>query len=136
MLNVRRVLLVVAAICAMTSCSRDDEVKTVIADVDRFTNELVQKFKGAGNASKGVDEAQKYLDANRDSVHKKMESIKDVRGFQVTEETKKKMEESLVNDAKAVTDLFANNIATAARNQDFQNKMMKLINDYKDMLAK
>jgi hypothetical protein len=128
-------VVVVAALTAW-GCSRDGEVMGFVKDFDGFTGELVKKVKNAPNASVGVDGAQKYLDDNKAQLRERVEAIKAVRNFQISDQTKKKVEASFMSNATAVADLQLRYVGQAAMDAAFGRKLEKLVNDYRDMVVK
>ena len=130
-------LAVTAALSVATlACSRDAEILAFVGDLDSFTAQLVKTAKSAASPSAGIDAAQKYLDDNKEQLRTKLETIKSVKNFQVSEETKKKIEASFMKNASAVVDLEVQNVALAATDAQFRSKVEKLVNDYKDVLTK
>src|SRR5689334_25385337 len=95
-------LLVVVLALSVTACKKDNQISAVIKDLDSFTNELVAKVEKSPNAQSGIDEAQKFLDSKKAEMKSKLDSIKNVRGFQVSEETKKTMTDSLTKNVTSV----------------------------------
>jgi hypothetical protein len=135
----RKVLsLAVAAVVSITTlaCSRDAEILAFVGELDSFTAQLVKTAKSAPNPSAGIDAAQKYLDDNKTQLKKKLEAIKTVKNFQVSEETKKKIEASFMSNASAVVSLEVEYVALAATDSAFRGKVERLVNDYKDVLTK
>jgi hypothetical protein len=138
MIVIRRslVLALVAVLAAgLAACSRDEEVKSALAALDSFTGDLVKKVKTAPNPSAGVNAAQTYLDANRGSLQEKLAGIKTLRGFQVSEETRKKLEAGFMNNATAVAGLQLDYVSQAALDKDFSARLEKLVNDYKNVVT-
>ena len=127
------VLLIVFACLLFAGCKKDAEVKTVLADFDSFTNELVKRVESASDPSAGVDDAQKYFDSKKAEMTAKMDSLKGIRGYQVSEETKKMMESSLVDDAKRIANLQVKYMGTSMRNATFKAKLDKLTRDYQSL---
>jgi Tfp pilus assembly protein PilP len=131
----RAALAVLVLAVVTTACSRDDEVNKTVADLQSFTDQLVAKVKAAPDPSAGVDAAQKYLDEHRAEIKGKLAAVKEVRGFQISEATKKKTEEAFTKMAQAVVSLSLENVGRAARDAGFQAKLEKLTNDYRDLIA-
>ena len=120
---------------ALVACSRDEEVNKVVADFDAFSKEIVNKVKTASNPAAGIVEAQKYLDANKAAITRRLASIKDVKNFQLSDETKKKMEATVKSDAEAVAGLAMGYVGQLAMNADLRAKFEKLVNDYKGIVT-
>jgi hypothetical protein len=127
--------LVAAFAAGLVACSRDEEVKAAMAELDSFSSALVKAVKTAPNPSAGVDAAQKYLEANKGGVQQKMAAIKDLRNFQVSEETRKKLEACVMNNATAVAGLQLDYVSQAALDSEFSARLEKLVNDYKNVVT-
>lgn len=127
--------LVAVFAAGLAACSRDEEVKSALAALDGFTADLVKKVKAAPNPSAGVDAAQKYLDANRAGLQEKLAGIKTLRGFQVSEETRKKLEAGFMGNATTVAGLQLEYVSQAAMDKDFSARLEKLVNDYRDVVT-
>ena len=127
-------LLAAVAVCA-TACSKDKEVLGFVAEFDAFSAEIVKQVKQASNPSTGVDAAQAYLDGNKARIKQGLDSIKSVKNFQISDETKKKVEQSLTKDATAVAGLEMDYVMQMATNQAFRKKLEKLVADYRDVVA-
>jgi hypothetical protein len=132
----RRFAVALGLSLALTACSRDEEVNKVVADFDGFSKELVNKVKTAPNLADGLAEAQKLLDANKETMVQRLSSIKDVKGFQVSADTKKKMEETLKSDAEAVGGLGMAYVTQLALNAGLTSKFQKLANDYSGIVSR
>ena len=128
-------ILLLACGAALAGCKKDTEVNAVIGELDSFTKELVSKVESAPNPSAGVDEAQKYLDAHKDDLKAKINSLKELRGYQVSDDTMKKMKESVTEDAMSVAKLQIKYMQQSIRDPAFKAKLDKLLNDYQSLLT-
>lgn len=128
-------LLIVSACLLVAGCKKDAEVKTLLADFDSFTNDLIKRVDSASDPSAGVDDAQKYFDSKKADMTAKMDKLKSIRGYQVGEETKKMMEASLVEDAKKIAGLQVKYIGTSMRDRAFKAKLDKLTRDYQSLFS-
>src|SRR5436190_19890207 len=130
----RFTILAFVLVCLFVSgCKKDTQINSVIAELDSFTTDLVKRVESAPNSSAGVDDAQKFLDSKKSDLTAKIASLKDIRGYQVSEETKKKMNDSVTNDVKRVAGLQIKYIATSMRDAAFKTKLEKLTRDYQSM---
>ena len=130
----RLITLSLLLVCLLVSgCKKDTQINAVIAELDTFTTDLVKKVESAPNPSAGVDDAQKFLDSKKTDLAAKIASLKDVRGYQVSEDTKKKMTASIVDDVKRVGGLQIKYIATSMRDAAFKAKLEKLTRDYQSL---
>ena len=122
-------LSLVLAVLALTGCKKDAQINAVLADFDAFTKELVKKVEAQPNVA-GVDDAQKFLDSKKSEMTAKWDSIKGARGFQVSEDTQKKMEESLKNNFMSVAGLQMKYMSKSMSDPAFKTKLEKLVKDY------
>jgi len=132
----RKLLALLVAVLALsvTACKKDNQINGVIKDLDTFTNELVAKVEKSSNTQSGVDEAQKFLDSKKAEMKSKLDSIKNVRGFQVSDETKKTMTDSLTKNVTSVAQLQIKYVQLSVRDAAFKAKLEKLVNDYTQLL--
>jgi hypothetical protein len=119
---------------ASAGCSKDAEVQKTLTDLDTFTTQLVGKVKSASTPQAGVDEAQKYLDANGGALRAKVAELKNVRGFQINAETKKKLETGFLNSATAVAGLQLEYVQQSVQDQAFKQRLDKLVTDYRNLI--
>jgi hypothetical protein len=127
-------LLVAVVALSAVACKKDNQINSVIKDLDVFTNELVAKVEKSSNAPSGVDDAQKFLDSKKAELKSKLDSIKNVRGYQVSEETKKTMTDSLTKNVTSVAQLQIKYVQLSIRDAAFKAKLEKLVNDYTQLL--
>jgi len=134
---IRKTLMVaVAATIALAegACSKDQEILAFVGEFDAFSAAIVKDVKTAPSPSAGVDIAQKYVDENRATIRQKLQAIKSVRNFEVSEDTRKKVEASLTSSATAVAGLPLEYVSQMARDAAFRSKMEKLVKDYQSVL--
>ena len=126
-------LIVAFACLLLAGCKKDAEVKAALNDFDSFTNELVKRVESASDPAAGVDDAQKYFDSKKAEMTTKMDTLKGIRGYQVSDETRKMMESSLVDDAKKIANLQVKYMGTSMRDATFKAKLDKLTRDYQSL---
>ena len=126
-------LVLLLACLPLCACKKDAEINSIVTDLDSFTTELVKKVESAPNPSAGVDDAQKYFDSRKADLTTKMTTLKGIRGYQVSEDTKNKMTKSLVDDAKRVAGLQLKYVGASMRDPAFKAKLEKLTKDYLDL---
>lgn len=125
-------LLLLGVVClSFAGCKKDDEINSTMADIHTATDEIVKKINASPTAA-GVDEAQKYWDSKKADLKKKWDGIKDARGFQVSEDTKKKMADSYIKDRSALTDLEVKHMDVSIRDAAFKSKLDKLVKEWED----
>jgi coenzyme F420-reducing hydrogenase beta subunit len=129
-----RLFVACALSAALAGCKRDALIESVLNDLHTFTQEVVKRVDGAPDPSAGVDDAQKYFDSRKAEIQDKLQSIKGIHGFQVSQETQKKMTEQLTDDAVSVSQLQNKYMTQALRDPAFRQKLSKLITDYANLL--
>jgi CHASE3 domain sensor protein len=125
--------LMLAVTLLLAGCKKDAQINSVLADFDSFTQELVKRVDTAQTPARGVEDAQKYLDEKRAELRSKWDSIKTVKNFQVSSETKKRMEEDLKKNLMSVYGLQSRYIDESIKDAAFKTKLDKLIDDYKNL---
>src|SRR4051812_25334731 len=100
-------LLVVACLVIVGCGKKDAQINSFVTEINTFTDELVKKVESSPNASDGVDEAQKYMDSRKADLKSKFDSVKNIGENQVSEDTKKKMQDSFYQDGVKVGQLQA-----------------------------
>src|ERR1041384_2749070 len=96
-------VFLLAVFClGMIGCSKDAEINAFIAENDGVVKDMIAKIEADPTAD-GVDEAQKAFDAKKAALKTKWDAIKDVVGFQVSADTKKKLEDSVKANMSALT---------------------------------
>ena len=125
--------LMLAATLMLAGCNKDSQINGVLADFNSFTNELVKKVDSAESPSNGVEDAQKYLDEKKSELRSKWDSIKSVKNFQVSDETKKRMEEDLKKNLLSIYGLQNKYLDQSIKDAAFKAKLDKLVSDYKDL---
>ena len=126
-------LVLLLACLPLCGCKKDVDINSIVTDLDSFTTELVKKVESAPNPSAGVDDAQKFFDSRKADLTAKMTTLKGIRGYQVSEDTKNKMTKSLVDDAKRVAGLQLKYVGASMRDPAFKAKLEKLTKDYLDL---
>ena len=87
-------LLLVAVFClGLAGCSKDAEINAFITEFDSTTKDLISKIDADPSAA-GIDAAQKSFDGKKAGLKAKWDAIKDAVGFQVSADTKKKLEDT------------------------------------------
>ena len=133
----RRILtaMFVLSLFWLAGCKKDAEIGSTLKDLDSFTAELVQKIDSVQGSIEGVDAAQAFLDSKKGDLKKKLDVVKEARGFQVSEETKKKLTASFTKNITAVASLQLKYVTRTVKDPGYKAKIEKLISDYRDPLA-
>lgn len=127
--------LVLVMSLALAGCNKDAEVNTILVTIDSFTTELVRCIETAPNPNTGVDDAQKYFDSRKADLAARMETLKGLRAYQVSDETKRRVASSLVDDASKVGNLQIEYVNQSMSDPAFKAKLDKLVKDHQALLT-
>jgi hypothetical protein len=127
--------LVLVMSLALAGCNKDAEVNTILGTIDSFTTELVRCVETAPNPNTGVDDAQKYFDSRKADLAARMETLKGLRAYQVSDETKRRVASSLVDDASKVGNLQIKYVNQSMSDPAFKAKLDKLVKDHQALLT-
>lgn len=123
-------LLLIAGCLLLAGCKKDYEINVALAEVDSFTNELVGRIKA--NPANGVDDAQQYLDSRKREIKAKTALLTRARGIQLSDETERKLIETVRRDQMTVASLqFSKDLPV--NDAAFKAKLDKLVNDYLEL---
>ena len=128
-------LFMTAMLClSLAGCSKDAEINAFITEFDSVTKEIVTKID-ADPSEEGIDAAQKAFDGKKASLKAKWDGIKDAVGMQVSADTKKKLEDSVTNNMKALMDVSMKNAMKMAMDKDASAKFKTLLTDYQSTFS-
>lgn len=128
------ILSIIIFSVVLAGCSKDAEVNAFITEFDSATNEIVVKVN-ANPTSAGIEEAQKAFDARKPELKAKWDGIKDAVGVQISSDTKKRLESSLANNMKALTEVSIRNMIKMAADKNASAKFRRLMEDYSQTFA-
>ena len=127
-------VFVLFACSSLAGCSKDAEINTAMKDLNEFTTQLVQRIESAQGSVEGIDEAQRFFDSKKQEMQKKLGVLKGARGFQVSDETKKSMTESITKNMTSLASLQIKYVARSMKDPNHKSKFEKLVKDYRDLL--
>lgn len=128
-------LFFVAVLClGLAGCSKDAEINAFITEFDAATKEIVAKIDANPSAA-GVDDAQKAFDGKKASLKAKWDGIKGAVDMQVSADTKKKLEESVANNMKALMEVSTKHMMKLAMDKEASAKFKTLLTDYQSTFA-
>ena len=125
---------VITAMLGLTGCNKDAQIEAFITELNSVTQDVVGKID-ANPTSAGVDEAQKAFDARKSTLQAKWDTIKDAVGFQVSKAVKDKLESSVKENIKALTDVWMRNVTSLAADKNAATKFQRLMMDFSSMFA-
>ena len=127
-------LLLIASCAVLAGCSKDAEIDAFITELDSITTDMVSKIDADPSAA-GIDAAQKIYDSRKPELQSKWDAIKGARGFQVSEDAKKKLEQSLTKNISALSGAMIKNAMKLASDPGARDKFQKLVKDYTDTFS-
>ena len=107
----------------------DADINAFTTDFDKLTNDIVAKIKATPTAA-GIDEAQKMLDGKKSDMKTKLDGLKQLRGFQKSKDSTKKLSDSLKKDLTTVNSLKIEYMDKTMSEKDFSEKLNKLVVDF------
>jgi hypothetical protein len=134
MKNTLIILLMIVAV-AFSACSfnKDAEVNSFIAEMDNLTNEIVRAVDE--QPATGVDKAQRILDGRKAEIKTSFEKLNDIRGFQLSDEMKKKFTDAITKNVEAVNTLQIKYVEQSVEDNSFGEKLKKLSTDYNSIFG-
>jgi outer membrane murein-binding lipoprotein Lpp len=130
--------VVVLSICigmACVGCKKDAEINTAMTDLSAFTAELVQKVEATQGSMAGLEAAQQFLDSRKEEIKKKLGILKEARGFQVSDATKRTMTDSVTRNMTSVASLQIKYVTRSLNDANYKSKLEKLVKDYTTLLT-
>jgi hypothetical protein len=126
--------LVAVCACLAAACNRREvSPEAVLAEVDSFTSELLQRVNGAADPSAGADEAQKFLDERRAGLASKIAAVKKSSEFERDDKLRRRMLESEITNGARVSGLQTRHIRRSMQDEAFKAKLERLVNEYQLM---
>lgn len=131
----RKILACLFISLTFVGCNKDAEIKTSMNELNAFTTELIQKVESAQGSVEGIDAAQRFFESRKAEMEKKLSVLKGARGFQVSDEAKKSMTESLTQNVTNVASLQLKYIGRSMKDSSYKSKLEKLVKDYQSLLT-
>ena len=122
-----------ALLLGLAGCKKDAEIDAFIKDFDQLTNDVVQKVQSSPNAA-GLAEAQKIVDAKKADMKTRLDALKQLRGYQVSDTSVKKLTDSVTANAQKITGLATVITPQAIKDPSLVTKYTALTKSYTDML--
>lgn len=130
-MKIMTMFLLMAFGLTLIGCSKDSEVNAFITENDGVMKDITSKIDANPTAA-GVDDAQKSFDAKKGDLKTKWDAIKEARGAQVSADVQKKLNDSMQNNMKTLTDVATKNAMKMATSEGASAKFQKLMQDYGD----
>ena len=126
-------VLLFALILVLGGCKKDSDVESFIKDFDGLTSDLVRKVEASPNAA-GIADAQKLLDSKKADMKTRLDAMKQLRGYQVSEATLKKLTDSITANGQKMAGLSSIVTAQAIKDPSLVPKFSAFLKSYTDML--
>lgn len=129
-------LVLLAATLAFVGCAknRDAEVNAFMADLDKVTNDIVQKVNANPTAA-GIEDAQKALDEKKADLKSRFDKFKDLRQNELSSDVMKKFTDNVSKDLKSVANLQIDYVEKTVGDEAFGKKMNQLYTDYNSIFG-
>lgn len=126
MKNLLMMLAVAVLAFTFTGCNKDAEAEAVMKEFDALANDIVQRISESPDAA-GVEAAQKALDTRKPVLKEKAKGLKS--GY-VSDDMKKKYDESVTASANKITDVVEKYAVQLASSPEATKKFEKLMKDF------
>ena len=123
-----------AACGAASKAGKDQELDAALREINLFTEELVKRVEASAEPARGVDEAQKYLDARRAEIRGRVEAIRRIGDAEVSAEARRRKLEDLNDDVFRVTGLRIKFSDAWMTDPAFKSKLDRLVSDYRALI--
>lgn len=129
----KSIAIILLGVVALSSaaCRKDAQISTTMAEIHAVTDEIVNKVNASPTVV-GVDEAQKYWDSKKADLKSRWDNIKGARGFQVSDDAKKKWSEDYTRDFTAIKMLTVKHMGVTIRDAAFKSKLDKLVKEWEE----
>jgi hypothetical protein len=119
------ILLIAVFALGLAGCSKDAEINSFLTEWETVTNDMSAKIE-AGD----VDGAKTAFDGKKESLKASWDEVKTARGFQVSEDTKKKMEESTKKNMNTLMSASMKGTMKMAGDKAKSDKLQALMKEY------
>jgi len=129
--------LLVAFVLAFSACgglNKDAEVNSFVAELDKLSAEIVRAVDAKPTAA-GVEQAQQILDARKPELKAKFDQLKNLRGYELSQETAKKLTESVAKNVESVGSLQIKHAEKSVGDADFGERLTKLSTGFTSILG-
>ena len=116
------------------SAAQGPDPEAVVAEINSFTEELIGKVNSASDPAAGIDEAQKLLDARKESLRASVLAARGSKKFQESEDARKSLLECENDNSDRISGIRKTHLERWMRDAAFKSKLDKLEGDYKDLL--
>lgn len=118
-----------------TGCKKDDQANKTLDLLDTTTAELVQRVKTNTSPRAGVADAQTYLDEHKDVLHTQMVALGELRGYELSDDTTSRMEQSLTDNMTKVQTLQLDLMAATLDDKTLDAELTKLTDTYQNAIT-
>jgi hypothetical protein len=127
--------LIITMVAAFAGCGvkKDADVKSFIADIDQMALDISRAVDE--KPATGVDRAQQLLDARKPELKAKFETLKDLRGYQISEDTTKEFSDAVARNVEKVGNLQIKYAEESAENAKLGQKLTKLADDFNSIFG-
>ena len=129
-----RVIVFLCALLSVTGCKKDEFVNETLDQVGVLATEMTEAVEKADDKKEGVAAARKVFDDKKGDLGDKLAELKTLRGFQVSEETQKKMATDLMKHVAAVEKLRITLMSQTRKDSELDAELKSLLGDFRSLL--
>ncbi|CAN5845337.1 hypothetical protein BH20ACI4_BH20ACI4_07200 [soil metagenome] len=119
------ILLIAVFALGLAGCSKDEQINAFLTEWETVTNDMSAKIE-AGD----VDCAKTAFDGKKESLKASWDEVKTARGFQVSEDTKKKMDESAKKNMNTLMSASMKGTMKTGGDKAESDKLQTLMKEY------
>lgn len=121
----------------LVSCqNKEKKVQVSTQQLNKFTNELLDKIKTKPSLKVGLQEAREYLKTSKERIRQHIQITKTTNRVQVSEQTMKAWQVAIANNLNKIEALKNVYIREALADKALAKELNKLGKEYRDLLQK
>jgi hypothetical protein len=121
---------VLSLVLLVSACSKDELAKSTITEANKLTDDIVKTVSEAEDKRAGVAAAQQLVDAAKLELGPKMDEVMQLRGYQVSAETRSALEAQLMDMTMKMLTLHADLLVETMRDPELEAALAKLTADH------
>ena len=128
-------ILIITLVAAFSGCGvkKDSELRSFIAEIDQVALDIVRAVDEKPDI--GVDRAQQILDTRKPQLKAKFDSLKQLRGYELSDEMTKQFSDAVAKNVSAVSGLQVKYAEKSMGNAKFAQKLNQLSDDFNSIFG-